>query len=167
MSNLMTDIYYRCDSDGGSKNDWRSVGEGEYEDLFLREHKMYDRHIVYKAFADAITNGDVSIIRPFLTNPVSYSNYSLEPYSYTNEEDKQVDKEDFLNTLAKEIDCLYKAYPIVRASVIPVCLRPHHGNANVLVKLKGCPVERNLEIHIDTFLNCAYKIWISEHQDNY
>lgn len=149
----MKRIYYRFDYDRVADS-WGRVQEGEYDDLFIREHRKYDRRIVHKAFVDAIMRNDMSIIRPYLTNPISFS---FHCYHYPMICDKNydlIDKEDFIKVFSE----YFESHVVHAASIIPTGYRKYYSYADVLAKT----IDMKLEVHIDTFLNSVYNVYISE-----
>ncbi len=153
MKSLMKRIYCRFDYDGVADS-WGRVQEGEYEDLFIREHRKYDRRIVHKAFADAITRHDISIIRPYLTNPISFSSYCYRYQMIRHEEYNLIDKEEFIKLFSQYLENS-EAYS---ASIIPTGFRQYYSYADVLAKTP----DMKMGVHIDTFLNSVYNVYIFE-----
>ena len=129
MESLMKRIYYRFDYDG-VLDSWGRVQEGEYEDLFIREHRKYDRRIVHKVFADAIMRNDMSIIKPYLTNPISFSYHCYHYPMIRHENFSLIDKEDFIRLFSEYFENLN----VHSASVIPTGFRKDYSYADVLVK---------------------------------
>ena len=153
MESLMKRIYYRFDYDG-VLDSWGRVQEGEYEDLFIREHRKYDRRIVHKALSDAIMRNDMSIIRPYLTNPISFSFHS-DHHPITRDENYDlIDKEDFIKLFSEYFENLN----VHSASVIPTGIRKDYSYADVLVKTSNM----KMGVHIQTFLNSVYDVYIFE-----
>lgn len=153
MESLMKRIYYRFDYDRVADS-WGRAQEGEYEDLFVREHRKYDRRIVHKAFVDAIMRNDMSIIRPYLTNPISFSFYCYHNPMIRDENYDLIDKEEFIKVFSE----YFENQVVYAASIIPTGFRKNYGYADVLVKT----MDMKLEVHIDTFLNSVYNVYISE-----
>ena len=153
MESLMKRIHYRFDFDG-ALDSWGRTQEGEYEDLFIREHRKYDRHIAHKAFSDAIIRNDMSIIRPYLTNPVSFSCYCYRYPIIRHEEYNLIDKEDFIKIFSEYFENL----DVYSASIIPTGYRKYYGYADVLAKTS----DMKLEVHIKTFLNSVYNVYVFE-----
>lgn len=120
--------------------------------LFYDEHKKYDKFIIAKAFVDAFMKIDISLIEPYITNPFSFS--------LGHDKTKEMDKLEFLKYLSDEISHLH-SYGIVRATIIPTCLKSHFIYADVLVccksPMEGCKV---IKLYIDTFLDNVYSIWM-------
>ena len=120
--------------------------------LFYDEHKKYDKFIIAKAFVDAFVKNDISLIEFYITNPI---NFSLR-----YDKAKEMDKVEFLKYLSDEIKHLH-SYGIVRATIIPTCLKPKFIYADVLVccksPMEGCKV---IKLHLDTFLDNVYSIWM-------
>ena len=119
--------------------------------LFYDEHKKYDKFIISKAFVDAFMKNDISLIEPYITNPFCLS----IGYDKT----KEIDKVVFLKYLSEEIRHLH-SNGIVKASIIPTCLRAKFIYADVLVccnsPMEGCKV---MKLYIETFLDNVYSIW--------
>ncbi len=153
MESLMKRIYYRFDYDGVADS-WGRVQEGEYEDLFVREHRKYDRRIVHKAFADAIMRNDISIIRPYLANPVSFSFYCYRYPMIRDENYDLIDKEKFIKVFSE----YFENQVVYAASIIPTGCRTYYSYADVLVKTS----DMKMGVHIDTFLNSVYNVYIFE-----
>lgn len=153
MESLMKRIYYRFDYDG-VLDSWGRVQEGEYEDLFIREHRKYDRRIAHKAFADAIKRNDMSIIKPYLTNPISFSYHCYHYPMIRHENFSLIDKEDFIRLFSEYFENLN----VHSASVIPTGFRKDYSYADVLVKTS----DMKMGVHIQTFLNSVYDVYIFE-----
>lgn len=115
------------------------------KDLFYEQHKGFDKFVVAKAFADAYAKNDISIIAPYLTNPIQYSRGCYEM--------DVLDKDLLLTILAKEINDL-NSLGEVKATIIPSCLKNKYEGADVVVKT----ALGKLKLFIHSFLNCAYKI---------
>lgn len=153
------DIYYRFDYDS-SLDSWGRRAEGEYEDLFCKEHQRYDRRIVYKAFVDAINRNDVSGIKQYLTNPISFCLYASD-YRFSHSE-ALIDKEEALQLLAKEIATFHTCGK-VNATIIPICLqRKYMFMDNILVRITASQPCIEVGVSLGIFLNCVYSIGISE-----
>ena len=120
--------------------------------LFYDEHKKYDKFIIAKAFVDAFMKIDISLIEPYITNPFTFS--------LGHDKTKEMDKIEFLKYLSDEISHLH-SNGIVKATIIPTCLKPKFIYADVLVcfnsPMKGCKVKK---LYIDTFLDNVYNIWM-------
>ena len=153
MESLMKRIYYRFDYDG-VLDSWGRVQEGEYEDLFIREHRKYDRRIVHKAFADAIKINDMSIIRPYLNNPISFSYHCYHYPMIRHEDFSLIDNEEFIKVFSK----YFNDVDVYSASVIPTVLRRYYGCADIVAKA----MDMKMQVHIDTFLNCVNNVYIFE-----
>ena len=153
MESLMKRIYYRFDYDG-VLDSWGRVQEGEYEDLFIREHRKYDRRIVHKALSDAIKRNDMSIIRPYLTNPISFSTHCYHYPMIRDENYDLIEKDEFIKLFSE----YFENQDVCSASVIPTGFRMDYGYADVLVKT----LDMKMEVHIDTFLNSVYNVYIFE-----
>ncbi|MBQ8362151.1 MAG: hypothetical protein IJX44_09455 [Bacteroidaceae bacterium] len=153
MESLMKRIYYRFDYDG-VLDSWGRTQEGEYEDLFVREQRKYDKRIVHKAFADAITGNDTSIIKPYLTNPVSFSCYCYRYPMIRHEEYNLIDKEEFIKIFSE----YFENVDVYSTSIIPTGFRQYYGYADVLVKTS----DMKMGVHIQTFLNSVYDVYIFE-----
>lgn len=119
--------------------------------LFYDEHKKYDKFIIAKAFVEAFVKNDISPIEPYITNPFSFS----IGYDKT----KEIDKVAFLKYLSEEIRHLH-SYGIVRATIIPTCLKFKFIYADILIScnspMEGCKV---MKLYIETFLDNVYSIW--------
>ena len=152
----MKRIYYRFDYDG-VLDSWGRVQEGEYEDLFIREHRKYDRHIAHKALSDAIIKNDMSIIRPYLTNPISFSSYCYRYPMIRHEEHNLIDKENFIKIFSE----YFKNLEVYSTSIIPTGFRLYYSYADVLVKT----LDMKMGVHIQTFLNSIYNVYILEEPD--
>ena len=154
------DIYYRFDYDS-SLDSWGRRAEGEYEDLFCQEHRRYDRRIVYKAFVDAINRNDVSGVKQYLTNPVSFY-LSASDYRFSHGE-ALIDKEEALKLLAEEIAAFHTCGK-VSASIIPICLqRNYMFMDNISVRITASQPNIEVGVYLGIFLNCVYRISIYEH----
>ena len=133
--------------------DWGKDSYWNYQnDLFYEEHKKYNKHIVAKAFVDAYNQNDVSIIVPYLTNPICYS------YQF---EEKLIEKDIFLKKLSDAINSLHECGK-VKATIIPTFIRNKYIGADILIRT-NLPFESSkvstLSIH--AFLNSVYKIHIN------
>ena len=120
--------------------------------LFYEEHKKYNKHIVAKAFVDAYNQNDVSIIVPYLTNPIRYS------YQF---EERLIEKDTFLKKLSDAINRLHECGK-VKATIIPTFIRNKYIGADVLIKT-NLPFDSSkvLTLSIHAFLNSVYKIHIN------
>ena len=67
--------------------------------LFYDEHKKYDKFIIAKAFVDAFMKIDISLIEPYITNPISFS--------LGHDKTKETDKIEFLKNISDEISHLH------------------------------------------------------------
>lgn len=131
--------------------DWGKDGSWGYKtDLFLDEHNKCDKLIVSKAFVDAYNKNDVSIIEPYISNPVYYSSES--------EEKGPLDKRSFLEIVSSEINNLHSS-GVFTATIIPTSIENKYFDADVLVKIK-IPFEgtKVIKLYLHTFLNTIYKI---------
>lgn len=131
--------------------DWGKDGSWGYKtDLFLDEHKKCDKQIVSKAFVDAYNKNDVSIIEPYISNPVYYSS-GLE-------EKGPLDKRSFLKIVSSEINNLHLS-GVITATIIPTFIKHKYLDADILVKIKN-PFEETkvIKLYLHTFLNTLYKI---------
>lgn len=131
--------------------DWGKDGSWWYKtDLFLDEHKKCDKLIVSKAFADAYNKNDVSIIEPYISNPVYYASEC--------EERNSLDKRTYLKFLSSEINNLHSS-GVVIATIIPTFIKNKYFDADVLVKIIN-PFEgtKVVKLYLHTFLNTLYKI---------
>ena len=154
------DIYYRFDYDS-SLDSWGRRAEGEYEDLFCREHRRYDRLIVYKAFVDAINRNDVSGVKQYLTNPFSFY-LSASDYRFSHSE-TLMDKEEALKKLSEEIDAFHTCGKVF-ATIVPLCLRRKYMFMdNILVRITASQPNIQIGVYLGVFLNCVYSISIYEH----
>ena len=128
------------------------------KDMFEEENRRYDKFIVAKAFADAYTMNDVSIIRPYITNPVICTHFKKEG---------AIEKEKFLQLLSERIDKLHQYGYSVKGTIVPTCVGSKWLSPDVLVKF-GLPsmkcesFDGTALLRIETFLNCAYSIGIYE-----
>lgn len=131
--------------------DWGKDGSWGYKtDLFFDEHKKFDKQIVSKAFVDAYNKNDVSIIEPYISNPVVYSLLCEEEYS--------LDKRSYLDILSEKINDLH-LIGVVAATIIPTFVKHKYLDADVLVRIKF-PFEqlREIKLYLHSFLNTIYKI---------
>ena len=124
-------------------------------DMFEEENRRCDKFIVAKAFADAYTMNDVSIIRPYITNPVICTHFKKEG---------AIEKEKFLQLLSERIDKLHQYGYSVKGTIVPTCVGSKWLSPDVLVKF-GLPstcesFDGTALLRIETFLNCAYSIGI-------
>lgn len=128
--------------------DWGRDGCREYKsDLFYEQYLKYDRFVVAKAFADAYTKNNVSLIASYITNPIRYS------CNWGNEE-CLMDKENFLMNLSDRINDLHFCGKVT-ATLIPTIIKPKYTDADVLIRAKGTG---SIKLHLNMFLNCIYKI---------
>lgn len=124
------------------------------KDMFEEENRKCDKFIVAKAFVDAIKKGDISIVKPYLTNPVSFS-YHCHHYPMTRYKSYNlIDKEEFIKIFSEYFENL----DVYSASIIPTGYRKYYGYADVLAKTS----DMKLEVHIKTFLNSVYNIYVFE-----
>ena len=128
------------------------------KDMFEEENRRYDKFIVAKAFADAYTKNDVSIVRPYITNPVVCTHFKKEG---------PIEKEQFLKLLADRIDKLHQEGYGVKGTIVPSSVGRRWFSPDVLVKF-GLPsmkcesFDGTASLRLETFLNCAYSIGIHE-----
>lgn len=117
-------------------------------DLFYEQNQKYDKLIISKAFADAYKRNDVSIVEPYIANPINYSS-GVNRWN----DNQNMDKESFLKILSFKINELHSCGK-VSASIIPISIKGKFWNSDVLVKHKFCIGQtKQLTIEIETFLN--------------
>ena len=126
-------------------------------DMFEEENRRCDKFIVAKAFADAIKINEMSIIRPYLTNPISFSYHCYHYPMIRHENFSLIDKEEFIKVFSE----YFNNVDVYSASVIPTVLRRYYGSADIIAKA----MDMKMQVHIDTFLNCVNNVYIFEEPD--
>ena len=124
------------------------------KDMFEEENRRCDKFIVAKAFADAIKINEMSIIRPYLTNPISFSYHCYHYPMIRHENFSLIDKEEFIKVFSE----YFNNVDVYSASVIPTVLRRYYGSADIIAKA----MDMKMQVHIDTFLNCVNNVYIFE-----
>ena len=127
------------------------------KDMFEEENRRCDKFIVAKAFADAIKINEMSIIRPYLTNPISFSYHCYHYPMIRHENFSLIDKEEFIKVFSE----YFNNVDVYSASVIPTVLRRYYGSADIIAKA----MDMKMQVHIDTFLNCVNNVSIFEELD--
>ena len=127
------------------------------KDMFEEENRRCDKFIVAKAFADAIKINEMSIIRPYLTNPISFSYHCYHYPMIRHENFSLIDKEEFIKVFSE----YFNNVDVYSASVIPTVLRRYYGSADIIAKA----MDMKMQVHIDTFLNCVNNVYIFEKPD--
>lgn len=127
------------------------------KDMFEEENRRCDKFIVAKAFADAIKINEMSIIRPYLTNPISFSYHCYHYPMIRHENFSLIDKEEFIKVFSE----YFNNVDVYSASVIPTVLRRYYGSVDIIAKA----MDMKMQVHIDTFLNCVNNVYIFEEPD--
>ena len=125
------------------------------KDIFEEENRRCDKFFVAKVFVDAIKINDVSILRPYLTNPISFS-YCCHHYPMIRHGNYNlIDKEDFIKLFSE----YFNNVDVYSATIIPTVLsRRYYGCADILAKT----TDMKMWVHISSFLNSVYNVCIFE-----
>lgn len=156
MGTLMENINNRFDFEW-KFDDSKNVGNDECGNLFDHQQKKCDKHLIYKSFVNTFTRNEVSLVRPYMTNPTSFSCFCFDCLNYRSEKYISIDKEEFLTLFSEYVNSLH-AYDKVVASIIPLAFRKNYDYANVLVKTSTM----ELRVCIDISLNRVYRVEIFE-----